>query len=169
MRTITEGLKDGLRAARKQPPHMIPSVAESGEMGAMTSEDAKAGYLAIAGPTFRNEVTARALLYEGQNRPIAKMADLRCPILLLSADRETVASPGAAPAAAWKAKGLAEVREYDCAHFDIYLGEHRERADRRPDPLPAPPPHHTAGGGLRGGGVGRRGWRGAGRARRFPR
>ena len=128
LRTIVEGLKDGLRAVRKQPPHMIPSVAAPGEMGAMTSEDAREGYLVIAGPTFRNEVTARAVLYEGQNRPIAKMPDLRCPILLLSADRDTVASPGAAPAAAWKAKGLAEVREYDCAHFDIYLGEHRERA-----------------------------------------
>ena len=128
MRATAEGLKDGLRAVRKQPPHMIATVADPGEMGAMTSEDAKAGFMAIAGPTFRNEVTARALLYEGQNRAITKMAVLRCPILLLSADRETVASPGAAPAAAWKAKGLAEVREYDCAHFDIYLGEHRERA-----------------------------------------
>ena len=128
LRTIVEGLKDGLRAVRKQPPHMVPSVAAPGEVGAMTSEDAKEGYLAIAGPTFRNEVTARAVLYEGQNRPIAKMADLRCPILLLSADRETVASPGAVPAAAWRAKGLAEVREYDCAHFEMYLGEHRARA-----------------------------------------
>lgn len=128
LRTVVEGLKDGLRAVRKQPPHMVPSVAAPGEVGAMTSEDAKEGYLAIAGPTFRNEVTARAVLYEGQNRPIAKMADLRCPILLLSADRETVASPGAVPAAAWRAKGLAEVREYDCAHFEMYLGEHRARA-----------------------------------------
>ncbi|MDP9189961.1 MAG: hypothetical protein M3O25_12015, partial [Actinomycetota bacterium] len=42
--------------------------------------------------------------------------------------RDAVAPPRAAEAAAWRAKGRAEVREYACAHFDIYLGEPRERS-----------------------------------------
>ena len=44
------------------------------------------------------------------------------------ADRDTIAPAPAARAAAWRAKGHVEVREYPCAHFDIYLGEWRERS-----------------------------------------
>ena len=53
---------------------------------------------------------------------------VRCPILIQIADRDSVAAPPGARAAAWKAKGRVEVREYPCAHFDIYVGEWRERA-----------------------------------------
>ena len=53
---------------------------------------------------------------------------MTCPILVQIADRDTVAPPPGARAAAWRAKGKVEVREYPCEHFDIYLGEWRERA-----------------------------------------
>ena len=56
------------------------------------------------------------------------MDSVRCPILIQIADRDTVAPAGAARAAAWEAKGRVEVREYPCAHFDIYVGEWQERA-----------------------------------------
>jgi uncharacterized protein len=56
------------------------------------------------------------------------MNEVQCPILIQIADRDQVAPPPGARAAAWRAKGRVEVREYPCAHFDIYLGEWRERA-----------------------------------------
>ena len=43
------------------------------------------------------------------------------------ADRDTIAPPPGARAAAWRAKGKVEVREYPCEHFDIYLGDAFER------------------------------------------
>ena len=49
------------------------------------------------------------------------MDELRCPILVQIADRDSVAPPPRARAAAWEAKGRVEVREYPCDHFDIYL------------------------------------------------
>lgn len=128
LRTTLVGVKDGARALRGQSPQMIPIVAEPGELGAMTTAEAKPGYEAIAGPTWRNEITARAVLYEGRNRAIAKIDELRCPVLIQIADRDSIAPPAAAEAAAWRAKGRAEVREYPCAHFDIYVGEWRERS-----------------------------------------
>jgi fermentation-respiration switch protein FrsA (DUF1100 family) len=82
---------------------------------------------AIAGPTWRNEVTARAVFAEWTNRGITKMDQVRCPILVQIADRDSVAPPAAARAATWRAKGRVEVREYPCAHFDIYLGDWRDR------------------------------------------
>lgn len=64
------------------------------------------------------------------NRPITKIDQVRCPILVQIADRDSVAPAAATRAAAWRAKGRVEVREYPLAHFDIYVGGGRERAVR---------------------------------------
>jgi fermentation-respiration switch protein FrsA (DUF1100 family) len=122
------GIKDLIGARRGEPPLMVPTVAPPGQIGGMTSEESEPGMLAIAGPTWRNEVTARAAFAQWTNRAITHMDRIRCPILIQIADRDSVAPASAARAAAWRAKGRVEVREYACAHFDIYVGEWRERA-----------------------------------------
>ncbi len=127
-RVTWEGIKDLAGAARGRPPHMIPVVAPPGEIAAMGSGDAESGYQSIAGPAWRNELSARAVLAENLNRPITKIDQVSCPILVQIADRDTIAPPPGARAAAWRAKGRVEVREYPCLHFDIYLGEWRERS-----------------------------------------
>lgn len=128
LRVNLESLKDVLRMVRRQEPNLIPLVAKPGNVAAMASDDAEAGYLTIAGPSWHNEIIARCVLAEWTNRPITKMDKVRCPILVQIADRDQVAPPPGARAAAWRAKGRVEVREYPCAHFDIYLGEWRERS-----------------------------------------
>jgi hypothetical protein len=127
-RLALAGLKDAVGSARDREPLTIPVVATSGSLGAMTSEESLPGYLAIAGPTWRNEVPARAVLAEGLNRAIRVIDRISSPILVQIADRDSVAPPAAARAAAWRAKGHVEVREYPCNHFAIYVGEWRERA-----------------------------------------
>jgi pimeloyl-ACP methyl ester carboxylesterase len=124
------GLRDTIGSLRGGDPLMIPTVGPPGELAAMSSEEAEPGMRAIAGPSWRNEVTARAAIAEWTNRAITRMEDLRCPLLVQIADRDTVAPASAARAAAWRAKGRVEVREYPCAHFDMYVGEWRERAIR---------------------------------------
>jgi uncharacterized protein len=127
-KVIREGLKDIVGTVRGRAPHLIPVVAPPGEVAAMASPDAYDGYQSIAGPTWRNEVAARAVIAESRNRAITRIDQLRCPILIQIADRDTVAPPPQARAAAWRAKGRVEVREYPCLHFNIYLGEWHERA-----------------------------------------
>jgi pimeloyl-ACP methyl ester carboxylesterase len=122
------GLRDALGALRGGPRHLIPTVARPGAIGALTSEEAEPGYRAIAGPTFRNEITASAALFEGLNRPIARIGEIACPILIQVAERDSIAPPGAGKAAAWRAKGRSEVREYPCRHFDIYVPPWRDRS-----------------------------------------
>jgi hypothetical protein len=122
------GLKDLAEAARGRPPHLVPVVGPPGTLGVLTTPDAEPGYREITGPTWRNEVSARALIAEIANRPITRMEKVACPILVQIADRDSVAPPAAARAAAWRAKGRVEVREYPCLHFQIYLDEWRERA-----------------------------------------
>jgi pimeloyl-ACP methyl ester carboxylesterase len=107
---------------------MIPAVGRPGELAGMSSEESEPGMRAIAGPTWRNEVTGRAVFAEWTNRAITRMDKVQCPILVVIADRDSVAPSAAARAAAWRAKGRAEVRDYPCLHFDIYQGEWRERS-----------------------------------------
>jgi pimeloyl-ACP methyl ester carboxylesterase len=121
------GVRDAVRMLRGQEPLMIPAVGPPGELAGMSTEESEPGMVAIAGPTWRNEVTGRAVFAEWTNRAIKRMDKLRCPILVAIADRDSVAPSAAARAAAWRAKGRVEVREYPCLHFDIYMGEWRER------------------------------------------
>ncbi len=128
LRLTGHGLRDVAAALRGRTPHRIPIVAAPGGAAAMSTEEAAPGYDAISGPTWRNEIGARAVLYEGRNRAITRIGELRCPILIQVAERDSIAPPGQAKAAAWRAKGRSEVREYPCAHFDIYVGRWRDRS-----------------------------------------
>jgi fermentation-respiration switch protein FrsA (DUF1100 family) len=121
------GLKDAIGSLRGRSPLMVPTVGRPGELGGLTTEESEPGMRAIAGATWRNEVTARAAFAEWTNRAITRMEEIRCPILIQIADRDSIVPASAARAAAWRAKGRVEVREYPCAHFDIYL-DWRERA-----------------------------------------
>lgn len=126
LRLSSVGVQDAVRMARGREPLMIGTVGPPGALAGLTTEDSEPGMRAIAGPTWRNEVTGRAVFAEWTNRAITQMDELRCPILVQIADRDSIAPPAAARAAAWRAKGRVEVREYPCAHFDIYL-DFRER------------------------------------------
>jgi pimeloyl-ACP methyl ester carboxylesterase len=106
----------------------VPVVGPPGSLAAMTTPDAEPGFLAIAGPTFRNEFCARAVLDAARNRPLTRAGDLPCPTLFQIADRDSIAPPSAAEKAAWNATGRAEVRTYPLGHFDVYVGEGFERA-----------------------------------------
>jgi dienelactone hydrolase len=123
-----EGLRDLIGAARGRPPHLVPLVAPPGGLAAMSSDDSDAGYRSIAGPSWRNEVSARAVVAEVGNRAITRIDRVRCPILVQIAAHDTIAPPAQARAAAWRAKGHVEVREHPGLHFDVYLGEGRERS-----------------------------------------
>jgi uncharacterized protein len=127
LRLTLVGARDAIRMLRGQEPLMIPTVGQPGELAGMSTEESEPGMRTIAGPTWRNEVTGRAVFAEWTNRAMTRMDKLRCPILVAIADRDSVAPSAAARAAAWRAKGHVEVRDYPCLHFDIYVGEWRDR------------------------------------------
>ncbi len=76
-----------------------------------------------------NALAARLVLRLPLDRPGRALAHLRTPTLLCVCDNDA-----AAPAKTTKryAQGLAHVhvQNYPCDHFDIYVGEHFERAVR---------------------------------------
>jgi len=128
MRLVGAGLRDLASSLRGGEPVMLPAVGPPGSLAAMSSPDAEPGYLSITGETWRNEFAARIMLTAGSYRPGLQADRLPCPMLVQIADRDAVAPPKAAQAAAWLATGRGEVRTYPIGHFDVYTGEPFERA-----------------------------------------
>jgi dienelactone hydrolase len=128
VRLAQHGLRDVWRMLTGQPPHRIAIVGPPGSLAAMATEDSQAGYRALAPPDFINSVCARIGLTVGLYRPGKWIGLVRCPILIQICEKDSVAPPQAAEAAARRACHRAEVRRYPIGHFDIYQGEHFERA-----------------------------------------
>ncbi len=127
-RLVLAGLRDLAASVAGRPPVMVAVVGPPGSLAMMTTVDAEPGYLAIAGPSWRNEVAARIALKAAAYRPGLQADRLPCPILVQIADGDSVAPVKAAQDAAWRATGRAEVRTYPIGHFEIYTGPPFERA-----------------------------------------
>lgn len=119
-RLTVAGLKDVAGALRGRPPVYVPATGAPGTLAVMTSPDADPGFRAIAPDGWPNRAAARIALRVGTYRPLAKAAKVHCPWLVQVADRDAVTPPKPAYAAA--ARGpRAELRHYDCGHFDVYV------------------------------------------------
>ena len=127
-RATAHGLLDAASALTRRAPHHVPVVGPPGSTAIISTPGAEAGYLAMAGPTWRNQVCARSALEVGLNRPTTSARRLTCPILVQVGDRDMVASPDAARRTARKAGQLAQLREYPVDHFDVYQGRWQQRA-----------------------------------------
>lgn len=99
----------------------MPVVARPGEVAALTLAGAYEDYLAIAGPTWRNEIDAAVGLELGGYRPARRARDITAPTLVQVADFDRSAPPHATAKAASAARAL--VRHYPCDHFDVWQGK----------------------------------------------
>ena len=120
LRSTGAGLRSRVAALRGGEPVMMPVVARPGEVGALTLPGHYESYLALAGPTWRNEIDASIGLELGGHRPGKQAKHVRAPLLVQIADFDRSAPPYAAAKAA--EAGRAEVRHYPCDHFDVWPG-----------------------------------------------
>lgn len=128
LKIIGLGVLDQARAALGLSPVYVPLVALPGHLAALPSPDALAGYMAIAPPHWRNEICARLALTILFYRPIVQSTTITCPALIQVCTRDSVVSVSAAAAAARRIGVRAGLKQYDCGHFDIYVGRDLERA-----------------------------------------
>jgi pimeloyl-ACP methyl ester carboxylesterase len=120
LRATALGVRSRLGAVTGRGRRTMPIAARPGEVGALTVPGALEDYLAIAGPTWRNEIAADVGLELGTRRPARDAKSLRCPVLVQIADFDRSAPPHAAAKAAFRAR--AEVRHYPGDHFDLFPG-----------------------------------------------
>ncbi|MYW48195.1 alpha/beta fold hydrolase [Streptomyces sp. SID161] len=127
LRLAGHGLRDTARALTARPPHHVPVVAEPGTLAMMGLPRAPEICASFVGPTFRNEVCARAALKVGLNRPTSYVRRLDCPILVQIGTRDRIAPGRAARRTARKA-GRGELLDYPVDHLDVYAGPGQQRA-----------------------------------------
>jgi fermentation-respiration switch protein FrsA (DUF1100 family) len=121
VRATALGLRSRAGAVTGTGRRMMPIVARPGEAGALTVPGALEDYLAIAGPSWRNEIAADVGLELGSRRAVRDAKALGCPVLVQIADFDRSAPPHAAAKAAFRAR--AEVRHYPGDHFDVFPGK----------------------------------------------
>jgi uncharacterized protein len=121
------GMIDQLRAMFRMSPLYVPLIAPPGELAMMSSHDSASGYGAIVPPHWRNQICARAALTIARYRPVAYAGRLHCPVLIQVCMNDSLIPPRSAIATAQKIGVTAELRQYHCGHFDIYVDEYFER------------------------------------------
>jgi len=119
-RSTVAGFRSRLASIAGRGPVTMPIVGRPGEVAALSLPGHYESYLAIAGPTWRNEVDASVGMELGGHRPAKAAKLLRCPLLVQIADFDRSAPADAAAKAAFE--GRAEVRHYPCDHFDVWPG-----------------------------------------------
>jgi len=129
-RLTLAGLRDAAGAMLGRGPHRIPLVGPPGTTAAMTTPDAEAGYRSIydEGFEWREDCLPRVALVMPLYRPGRSAKDVGCPILIQVCSDDSITPPGPAIDAAGKAPKGELIVYAGLGHFDIYRGEHFERA-----------------------------------------
>lgn len=115
------GLRDLARGLTKKKPFLVPIVGATDSTAVISAPGSESGYQVIMGPTFRNEMCARGILRIALNRPITFADKVRCPTLVVIAERDNIAPVQSVKDVA-QIIG-AETMSFDCGHFEIYVGE----------------------------------------------
>jgi pimeloyl-ACP methyl ester carboxylesterase len=111
-------------------PHMIPMVGQPGTMAMHNAPGAFDAYARLMrdSDNFKNEVCARVLFMADGPDPSEAAKEVDCPVLILVCEFDNLVAPGSHVKVAQALGDRAIVRSYPIGHFDIYEGEHFERA-----------------------------------------
>jgi len=130
LRLFVHAQRDKGRSRFGLSPHTIPMVGAAGTIAMFSAPGAFDGYATLFSDsdTFQNEVCAR-LLFMGHDRdPNEAAQDVQCPVLLLVCEHDNLVSPDSHVKAAEALGDKAIVHSYPIGHFDIYEGQHFEKA-----------------------------------------
>jgi pimeloyl-ACP methyl ester carboxylesterase len=124
LRLFALGVLDRLGSLFGRPPRYVAAGAAPGQFGVVANAAAFAGLDIIRpkdGTEWHNHVAARSLLGIAAHRPVRKAADIRCPILLVVAEDDTIAPVGPALRVAELAP-RGELFRSRGGHYGVYEG-----------------------------------------------
>ena len=128
LRLVVHGQRDWIRGLLGLSPHKIPVVGTPGSMALLTTPGEWEFFEQNVPATYVNEVCARIIIRGDKYRPIKYAGDVRCPVLMQVCEKDEII-PVASARETEKVLGKhADARYYPIGHFDIYQGEHFERA-----------------------------------------
>jgi fermentation-respiration switch protein FrsA (DUF1100 family) len=124
LRLLAAALRDRLGSVFGLPPFYLPGAGRPGELAIGTTEDALFGEKLMTpkdSTEWRNRVAARSLLSFSWRRPVRRAAAVRCPLLLVVAEQDSMAPVGPAIRVTEKAP-LGELHRSRGGHYDVYQG-----------------------------------------------
>jgi fermentation-respiration switch protein FrsA (DUF1100 family) len=115
------GLRDLARAGRGAAPYVVPALGPPGSRAGIANAGAWESVTRLADHSlWRNEVAARILLQIPRHRPVRRAKEVRCPMLVQVAEKETLLRNRPAERASRQA-ARGELRRYPgLDHFDVY-------------------------------------------------
>jgi len=121
LRALAHGLADAL-ASLVGGVHYVPVVSSPEEFAVMNTPGSKEGYLSLVpeGSTWKNMCPARILLSIPFYRPVRYASKIKCPVLIIYAEGDTLIPPKAVSKATGKIRD-AKVIRLDAGHFDVYV------------------------------------------------
>jgi hypothetical protein len=126
LRLVMHGQRDLMRSRLGLSPHRIPIVGRPGTVAFLTGEDAVEGYSAVGSSRFINEVCARVILRAHGFKPVQRLRQVRCPVLIQICELDSLAP--IRPNTLEELRERANVRTYPIGHFEIYQGGYFEKA-----------------------------------------
>ena len=126
---VASAVYDAARGRLGLSPHYIPVLGNPGETAALTAPgqaNAMKALMPEGETTWVNRYTPRVAFGLRRYRPYLKAPDVRCPLLVVVAENDTITLPEPALEGAAAAPNGESVT-YDCGHFDVYGGEYFER------------------------------------------
>ncbi len=125
---LVHGVRDLVRSWLGLSPHRIPLFGPAGSEAAMADDGAWSFINAHAPVGFVNEVCARIVIRMDKYHPLHTMGRIRCPVLLQIAEKDISLPAKIVDQAAASLGERGEVHRYPLDHFDLYQGDHAERA-----------------------------------------
>jgi dienelactone hydrolase len=124
LRLFSLAVLDRIGAIFNRPPRYLPGAGAPGELAIGATEDALFGQQLMTpkdGTEWHNRVAARSLLSFSWRRPVRRAGAIRCPLLLVVAEHDTMAPVAPALRVADKAP-QAELYRSRGGHYDVYEG-----------------------------------------------
>jgi len=124
MKGLIHGLRDLLRIITFRSPHYVPIVSLPKDFALMNTPDALPGVMAILpkDSKWNNQAPARIMLTLPLYRPVSFAPRITCPVLMVSAIRDSLISQASIDKTASKIKDV-KLERLDVRHFDVYIGD----------------------------------------------
>jgi pimeloyl-ACP methyl ester carboxylesterase len=124
VKTLAAGFKDVMRMVTGGEPHYIPVIGDPDTFALMNTPDSLPGFMAIIpdDSDWENRCPARIGLEAFFYRPVARARSVKCPALVILAEKDTLIYPKAVEKTASRMREVTLVH-MDVGHFDVYVGD----------------------------------------------
>jgi len=128
LKATLAGIWDIVKTTVFKSPHYVKAVGKPGEFAVMNTEESWKGYTGLIpeDSTWENKVCAKVLLMVPLYSPLLKATKVRCPALVVAAEKDSLIP---VKAVRWTAGRLkkGELLVLQCNHFEPYYGEWFEK------------------------------------------